>query len=106
MRVMDAVLLLFNLKLDPVVMDLEKKSVTPSWSESLKLMSQTSFLQQLMNFPKVLHQFGYFKSHRKANGLVIIFLCETFTETDDTLRIDRHFTHLQWCSFRVLLLFL
>jgi len=52
MRVMDSVLLLFNLKLDSVVMDPEKNTVKPSWSESQKLMSQTSFLQQLMNFPK------------------------------------------------------
>ena len=53
MRVMDAVLILFNMKLDPVVMDTEKNSVKPSWGESLRLMSQTGFLQQLMNFPKV-----------------------------------------------------
>ena len=53
MRVMDAVLILFNQRLDPVVMDPEKFTVKPSWGESLKLMSQTSFLQQLMTFPKV-----------------------------------------------------
>lgn len=53
MLVMDTVLILFNMKLDQVVMDLEKNSIKPSWGESLKLMSQTSFLQQLMNFPKV-----------------------------------------------------
>ena len=62
MRVMDAVLILFNMKLDPVVMDPEKNSVKPSWGESLRLMSQTGFLQQLMNFPKVCQQlFSCFK---------------------------------------------
>ncbi len=53
MRVMDCVLILFNQKLDLVAMDPDKNCAKPSWGESLKLMSQTSFLQMLMNFPKV-----------------------------------------------------
>ena len=67
MRVMDAVLILFNLRLDPVVMDPEKNSVKPSWSESLKLMSQTSFLPQLMNFQKVSSHFYYVQTIRMGN---------------------------------------
>ena len=39
MRIMDAVLLLFQRKIDPVQKDPEKESVKPSWGEALKLMS-------------------------------------------------------------------
>lgn len=54
MRVMDCVLLLFTKKVDPVVVDPDKGNcVKPSWSESLRLMSQGGFLSTLMNFPKV-----------------------------------------------------
>lgn len=52
MRIMDAVLLLFQNKLDTVSMDPERPCVKPSWSDSLKLLAGTNFLQSLMNFPK------------------------------------------------------
>ena len=52
MRIMDCVLLLFQKRLDGFSMDPEKPGPKPSWSESLKMMSQTGFLQALQNFPK------------------------------------------------------
>ena len=53
MCIMDAVLLLFQRKIDPVQKDPEKESVKPSWGEALKLMSSSTFLSGLMDFPKV-----------------------------------------------------
>ena len=52
MRIMDCVLLLYKLKLDPMSMDPERASPKPSWSESLKMMSATNFLQSLLDFKK------------------------------------------------------
>ncbi|WAR12301.1 DYH5-like protein [Mya arenaria] len=52
MRIMDAVLLLFQHRVDTVTPDPERPSVKPSWSESLKLMAGTNFLAQLVSFPK------------------------------------------------------
>ena len=53
MRIMDCVLILFNRKIDPCVADPERPCPKPSWGESLRLMSQGGFLQNLMNFAKV-----------------------------------------------------
>ena len=52
MRIMDCVLLLFQRKLDNMAIDSERPSPKSSWGESLKMMSQTGFLQGLQNFPK------------------------------------------------------
>ena len=52
MRIMDCVLLLFQKKLTTLVLDPERPGPAPSWGESLKMMSQTGFLQSLQNFPK------------------------------------------------------
>ena len=52
MRIMDCVLLLFQRKLDNMAIDPERPSPKPSWGESLKMMSQSGFLQGLQNFPK------------------------------------------------------
>ncbi|XP_052240013.1 dynein axonemal heavy chain 8-like isoform X2 [Dreissena polymorpha] len=52
MRIMDAVLILFQKKIDTVTADPEKPCPKPSWSESLKLMSGSGFLQSLIAFPK------------------------------------------------------
>ncbi|KAJ9594442.1 hypothetical protein L9F63_014127 [Diploptera punctata] len=50
--IMDAVLILFQRKLDPVRVDNEKSFIGASWSESLKTMADSRFLQNLLNFPK------------------------------------------------------
>lgn len=52
MRIMDCVLLLFQKKLNTMAMDKERPGPAPSWGESLKMMSQTGFLQALQNFSK------------------------------------------------------
>ena len=52
MRVMDCVLILFRRKLVKMEADPTVPSPLPSWQESLKIMSGTSFLSDLLNYPK------------------------------------------------------
>ncbi|XP_078614027.1 dynein axonemal heavy chain 5-like isoform X11 [Branchiostoma floridae x Branchiostoma japonicum] len=52
MRIMDCTLLLFQRKINPVVQDPERPCAAPSWSEALKLMNNSGFLQSLLTFPK------------------------------------------------------
>ena len=52
MRIMDCVLLLFQKRLNNLALDPERPGPAPSWTESLKMMSQTGFLQSLQNFSK------------------------------------------------------
>ena len=52
MRIMDCVLLLFQKKVGPLAQDPERPGPKPSWGESLKMMAQTGFLQNLQNFVK------------------------------------------------------
>ena len=52
MRIMDCVLLLFQRRVDGVTADKDRPCCSPSWGESLKLMSQTGFLQGLQGFNK------------------------------------------------------
>nr|WAW84834.1 axonemal dynein heavy chain A [Halisarca dujardinii] len=52
MRIMDCVLLLFQKRLDPLVLDPERPCPKPAWAESMKLMSQSGFLQNLMTYNK------------------------------------------------------
>ena len=52
MRVMDCVIICFRKKLTPMMPDPTVASPKPSWSEALKIMASTSFLSQLVHFPK------------------------------------------------------
>ncbi|KAI8902513.1 dynein heavy chain and region D6 of dynein motor-domain-containing protein [Globomyces pollinis-pini] len=53
MRIMDGVLILQKKRLGiPLVQDAERPCMVPSWSESLKLMSQSDFLSSLLAFAK------------------------------------------------------
>uniref|UniRef100_A0AAV2L334 AAA+ ATPase domain-containing protein n=1 Tax=Knipowitschia caucasica TaxID=637954 RepID=A0AAV2L334_KNICA len=52
MRIMDAVLLLFQRKIDSVTPDPERPCPRPSWSEAMKLMQNSSFLSTLLHFSK------------------------------------------------------
>ncbi|OWF42162.1 dynein heavy chain 8, axonemal-like [Mizuhopecten yessoensis] len=52
MRIMDCALLLFQKRLDTVTADPERICPKPSWGESLKLLSGSSFLSTLQSFPK------------------------------------------------------
>ncbi|XP_028289911.1 dynein heavy chain 5, axonemal [Gouania willdenowi] len=52
MRIMDAVLLLFQRKIDTVTSDPERLCPRPSWTEAMKLMQNSSFLSMLLNFSK------------------------------------------------------
>ena len=53
MRIMDCVLLLFQRHIDPITQDPERPCHKPSWSEAMKLMSASNFLNGLLSFPKV-----------------------------------------------------
>ncbi|XP_028288430.1 dynein heavy chain 5, axonemal [Parambassis ranga] len=52
MRIMDAVLLLFQRKIDTVTSDPERPCPRPSWGEANKLMQNSAFLSMLLNFSK------------------------------------------------------
>lgn len=52
MRIMDCVLLLSQHRLDICQPDPEKPCLKPSWNESLKMMTNTGFLNMLVTFPK------------------------------------------------------
>ena len=52
MRIMDCCLILMRKKLLKIEVDPTVPCPLPSWAESLKLMSSTNFLSQLVNFPK------------------------------------------------------
>ncbi|XP_059182778.1 dynein axonemal heavy chain 5 [Centropristis striata] len=52
MRIMDAVLLLFQRKIDTVTPDPERACPRPSWAEAMKLMQNSAFLSTLLNFSK------------------------------------------------------
>ena len=52
MRITDCVLLLLQRRVNSVFLDSDKPGPRPSWTEALKMMSQTGFLQLLQNFPK------------------------------------------------------
>ncbi|XP_044272703.1 dynein axonemal heavy chain 8 [Tribolium madens] len=50
--IMDCVLIYFKRKLEPVKADPEKGFLISSWTESLKVMADTKFLNKLQEYPK------------------------------------------------------
>ncbi|KAJ8735705.1 hypothetical protein PYW07_007325 [Mythimna separata] len=50
--IMDAVILLFRKRIDPIKPDPEKNFLTASWGESLKIMADARFLNNLKHYPK------------------------------------------------------
>ena len=52
MRIMDCVMLLFQRRLEPLSLDPDRPGPKPSWSDSLKMLSQSGFLSGLQTFPK------------------------------------------------------
>ncbi|PZC81902.1 hypothetical protein B5X24_HaOG211688 [Helicoverpa armigera] len=50
--IMDAVIILFRKRIDPIKPDPEKQCLTASWAESLKVMADARFLSNLKNYPK------------------------------------------------------
>ncbi|KAI3381764.1 hypothetical protein SNEBB_005804 [Seison nebaliae] len=52
-RIMDCVLIYMRRRLDPVIIDAEKPEfIKPSWSESLRVLSDVGFLKKLQEYPK------------------------------------------------------
>lgn len=77
-RIMDCVLILFQKRIDPYVVDLEKQTIKPSWQESLKLLASTKFLESLLTFPRDL-----------INEEIIDLLQPYFTREDYNLEAAR-----------------
>ncbi|GBP33369.1 Dynein heavy chain 8, axonemal [Eumeta japonica] len=50
--IMDAVILLFRKRVEPIKPDPDRQFLTASWGESLKVMADTRFLLNLKNYPK------------------------------------------------------
>eukprot|EP01135_Chromosphaera_perkinsii_P010177 Nk52_evm43s2039 gene=Nk52_evmTU43s2039 len=52
MRIMDGILLLRKMKVDPVTQDPERPCCKPSWNEGVRLIGKSDFMYSLQNFPK------------------------------------------------------
>lgn len=50
--IMDAVIIYFKKKIEPIKPDFEKNFLMASWNESLKVMTDTKFLNKLQEYPK------------------------------------------------------
>ncbi|KPI94919.1 Dynein heavy chain 8, axonemal [Papilio xuthus] len=50
--IMDAVIILFRKRIDPIKPDPDKQFLVASWAESLKVMADARFLNNLKNYPK------------------------------------------------------
>lgn len=49
--IMDCVCILFRKRIKPIKPDMEKQFLQSSWDESLKVMSDTSFLKKIVEYP-------------------------------------------------------
>lgn len=78
MRIMDCILLLFQENIQTVTQDPERESPTPSWSDALKLMSQSTFLFNLLNFNKVSH---FLANHATLLSYVMHYRMQSMTKS-------------------------
>ena len=51
MRMMDCIIILLNHRISPVKPDHDKKFIMTSWSEALRLIMNSNFLNSLLNYP-------------------------------------------------------
>lgn len=97
MRIMDCVLILFRKPLDAVTLDPEKPCPKPSWTEALKLMGNTAFLSNLLNFPKVSRFiiFQVVKVFLKTSSGLSSPFCFQDTITDETVDLMQPYFQME-----------